>query len=145
MLDPNVNELFAVSKNGSVFHIHVSGNEAVLNRLVSVDGLFWSQVPLSGGRYVGITADYGATKYSASIIDGKPICACKTNTGYWGGGTSSLVALFPHLKTAVECARSEDLQSWDKRWIEITRYMINAIGRDHPLIIICDEVPRIVE
>ena len=59
------------------------------------------------------------------------------NTRYWGGGSSSIVALFFDQEAALDCHSQPDLQPRDPRWVSTTREVVAKIGPDHPAFYIC--------
>ncbi len=60
------------------------------------------------------------------------------NTKYWVGNTSHVVALFETAEEARECFKYKDRQITDKRWVDKTKGVIDAIGPNHPVFYICE-------
>lgn len=58
------------------------------------------------------------------------------NPVYWGGGTSSIVALFISKEAAEKCLEAENLQPCDERWHQETIGVLKAIGETHHTFII---------
>jgi len=56
----------------------------------------------------------------------------KVNTRYWGGGTSSIVALFLDEMAAVACDKAGNLVPCDPRWKDQTIAVLRAVGENHP-------------
>lgn len=62
----------------------------------------------------------------------------KVNTGYWGGHSSSIVALFLSQEEAKKCLRENiNLKPGDCRWRKQTEEVMGLIGEDHPTISLC--------
>ena len=59
------------------------------------------------------------------------------NNYYWGGHTSSVVALFLDKEKALECFKSEYQDICDSHWLEETKEVLKAIGENHPAFEIC--------
>jgi hypothetical protein len=57
----------------------------------------------------------------------------RVNTHYWGGNTSSVVALFLEEKDALTCSESPDLVPCDPRWESQTVEVLRGIGSNHPV------------
>ena len=56
----------------------------------------------------------------------------KVNTGYWGGHTSELVAVFLNEEDARICYSAKALRHLDPRWQARTIETLRTIGKDHP-------------
>jgi len=54
------------------------------------------------------------------------------NTRYWGGNTSSVVALFLLENEALACNRADNPVALDPRWLKQTKEVLWAIGDSHP-------------
>lgn len=63
----------------------------------------------------------------------------KVNTGHWLDNTSNVVALFFEEVEAKDCLLIYDnLLPCDPRWLDSTKKVIDAIGREHPVFEICE-------
>lgn len=61
------------------------------------------------------------------------------NTRYWLGNTSSIISLFFSEEEAKSCLlSSDDLTPCDPRWLDSTKKVIDAIGREHPVFEVCE-------
>ena len=61
----------------------------------------------------------------------------KVNTAYWKGQTSDIVALFLREGDAERCFSSPNIRPCDPVWIEETKKVLEAIGKNHPNVTIC--------
>jgi len=81
------------------------------------------------GRLVGI-GRYGIVLYDEDHpnSNGQPRqCADEVNLAFWGGHTSSVIALFLRKEEAMECSSCEALQNCDKRWQSQTEETLKAL------------------
>ncbi len=63
----------------------------------------------------------------------------RVNTRYWLGNTSFVVALFFNEVEARDCLLVYDnLLPCDPRWLDSTKKVIEAIGREHPVFEVCE-------
>lgn len=61
------------------------------------------------------------------------------NYNWWGGHSSSIVALFTTKKKAMECFKQQSSENPDSRWIEDTKWVIKRIGENHPAFEVCKD------
>lgn len=59
------------------------------------------------------------------------------NTYFWGGGTSSIVALFLREEDAMACFLDRvGKTALDEKWSNYTQATLERIGKDHPVFVI---------
>jgi hypothetical protein len=85
---------------------------------------------ISVGKQLILFVPEGSGLISPTSTEQREIA--QVNTGYWGGCTSEVVALFDNREKAMQCSSSENLQPCDPRWKEDTIAILRAIGEDHP-------------
>ena len=94
-------------------------------------------VKLESGSYVGITR-IGIMLYYEDNLQPpeRRLRPEDTNTMFWGGCTSHVVAVFQSQEEAIQCLESTELMSCDPRWEKETRATIEAIGFRHHIFIV---------
>ena len=146
MEDKVLQEFFAVTMT-SVYRVGAIKNE---HRQPTVE-----KIALRGGSVIGIGSQLtggsvvGITKLGILLYqqDYDPFSGRKrlqrpeeVNTTYWGGMTSSIVALFLDRDEALACfnelADCICLTNCDPQWQEKTEAVLMAIGNGHPVFII---------
>lgn len=134
----HLKEFFAVTQT-SVYHIKddVDGRPEVKKIAVSGESAIAVGAVLKNGYMVSVGEQIivfvpeghswmsAATSFVRDLGD--------VNTQWWGGGTSSVIALFLNESEAMQCHRSPNLQTCDPRWLERTKEVLRAIGKEHPV------------
>lgn len=132
---------FAVTMSGSLYRVSCNKNGFALAKLLLIGH---SKIPQgsvlksdSTAECLGIVdGEGGLVRYLPEHSrGGKPYPAELTNTGYWAGWTSGIVALFLDKQSALACARKSQLNFLDERWSGQTLDVIKRIGDDHPFFI----------
>ena len=140
-MSTTVSEFFVLTVSGSVYRVSVDDPEegpVVIEKVAkaSRSGGFYVGARLTGGAYAGITD----SSLTLGREDESRAQAGLVGTCYRDGRTSPIVALFLDGDEAVECAEAGNLKPWDRRWSEMTKATIAAIGRDHPWFILDNDV-----
>lgn len=58
------------------------------------------------------------------------------NTRYWTGNLSPITALFTRKDLALKCLKEPDRHTYDLRWEDESRRILNLIGEDHPTFVL---------
>ena len=138
---PVIREFYAVTET-QVYHVkdHMSTDDpAPVARKIALIGKSDVQVGsvLANGTMLAIT-----TRLQMYVPEGGGITSFerrieKVNTGYWGGHSSDIVALFRSRRKATQCLGSGKLVPSDPRWLEETKKILSEIPDDHPTIYVC--------
>lgn len=91
---------------------------------------------LMNGSHVAITGREGIMLYFPQGPGLRVRLPEDTNTRYWGGHTSNVVALFLDKDAALACSKEKGLRTGDPRWWNSTQEVLDLIGDDHPTFII---------
>lgn len=138
-------EFFAVTKSGSLYHIR---NERLSDGTPMVEKVAlcgeskiqqggFLKGPHGDGSRIGITHWEGLDIYwPRNDVDDtlQPPSKTTQGAGRFGGHTTPIVALFLKQDEAEKClACYPRFGEWDLRWESKTRAVLKAIGKHHPM------------
>ena len=146
-MDPIPSQFFAVTTT-SIYQAFIGLNESKggsvprLVKMAILDGQVSVKAPvgivINNGtmlaicrRMVLFVPEGGGNSFQRELI--------MVNTGYWGGQTSEIVALFLEEAQALTCSRDGNLTPCDPRWHGETIRTLRAIGVSHPFCSISQE------
>lgn len=133
-----LNEFYAVTST-SVYHVRAGGENgypsAVKIALKDKSAVGLGE-KLKNGTMLAICHQlqmYFPEKYGmAHPLTGYERKIEHINTGYWGGHSSDIIALFKKKREAMVCFNSAEQKPRDPRWIEETEQVLQEIGDEHP-------------
>ncbi len=137
-----LHEFFAVTVGRSIYEVSdrmlegcpvvqkITGDQ-VRSPYIIIGGL------LQNGHLVGIT-EFGICLFDHHPKYGNEID--QINSRYWGGTTSGIVALFLTESEARHCLEVSDLNSFDARFLEQTKGVLEAISEEHPVFQVSDSL-----
>ena len=130
-----IHEFFAVTQT-SVYRVTDEDGENGWPIVEKIALMGESEIPigrrLTDGYNVGIMKK-GIVMFSSSKRHREPELV---NVYYWGGKTSSIIALFLKKNKAMECFNSENTTVCDPRWKNETLETLGKIGNDHSVFIL---------
>jgi len=137
-----LHEFFAVTLSGSLYRISdefVNGCPSVVKIALRGESQINVGERLRNGDLVGLIGRriilYSEPHPPADFS--KHQDPWQINNYFWGGGTSSIVALFLREKDARACFLDKaDKIALDGDWREYTQATLERIGKDHPVFVI---------
>ncbi len=108
----------------SVYEVFINKDKRVVTKKIALQGP--SSIAVGGeltlGSVLGILGNKGLQRFD-TVRDRR---VDEVNTVHWGGGSTSLVALFCRKDAALNCFKANNLKHWDQRFLDAS---INTIRK----------------